>query len=621
MTPSGQPGPAAQPHDPFLAVVEATDDGLMVVDDSGVVRFANPAASERLRRPPDRLVGTPFGLPLVDGEGRAELDVVSPDGLLVLEMHVGPIAWDGGQAQVVTLRDVTDRVLALRRLRQSEERYALSAAAANDGLWEWDAATGRVHASARLLDMLGFPAEERDDEPGWWQERLHREDRPALAHAFAEHQRGALDRVSLEVRLRHRDGSWVWVLLRGLAVRDGDRVVRVAGSVSDITERRQAELALRRLALHDPLTGLANRALVLDHLQTAIEHARRSPAAPYAVVFMDLDQFKLVNDSLGHTAGDTLLVEVAHRLTGCVRTTDTVGRLGGDEFVVLLEAPTDREQALATVRRLREALAAPIRVGTELVYMTASMGVLLSGEAHGDAETVLRHADVAMYEAKLKGRDGYQVFTEHMQEATAQRLSLRTALRQAAATASLDVRYQPVVALDTGRVVGFEALLRWRTDDGVVLDAEEPGWTAGPTRSSWRSSRWRAASGWGSSPRASRAGSSSSACASSAARGGRATTTPRPWTPPSRPGCSTSRRGPRDDGAAVPPPALGHGRHVPLAQRRAAAAGAVRSARTRSLRHRGRRPHRPARPRRGAAHRRHADPGPRGAAAAGTGDR
>jgi diguanylate cyclase (GGDEF)-like protein/PAS domain S-box-containing protein len=457
----------------YLDVVLATADGLLVVDPHGVVLFANPAAERVLRRTHEELERLPFGLPLVGGDQLAELDVVLPGGhLLVLEMHASPIRWQGHDAQVVTLRDVTDRVVAQRRLEASEDRYALSAAAVNDGLWHWERRTGRVHASARLLDMLGLSPQAEDQDPEWWLGRVHLEDVDELRRAVVEHVAGRVPRLVQEVRLLHHDGSWLWTLVRGLLVRDGDRVVRFAGSVTDISVRRSAEEALRRLALHDPLTGLANRALILDHLQGAIDRHERASGPGFAVVFLDLDQFKLVNDSLGHPAGDALLVEVARRLEHCVRATDTVGRLGGDEFVVLLEAPADTPTVLRTVQRIRDTLSLPITVGAETLTTTASMGVLLGDDVAGDPEAALRNADIAMYEAKVHGRDGFQVFTARMHAQSASRLTLRTKLSRAAARGELFARYQPVVDLDDGRVLGFEALLRWRTERGRVLDAE-----------------------------------------------------------------------------------------------------------------------------------------------------
>jgi diguanylate cyclase (GGDEF)-like protein/PAS domain S-box-containing protein len=457
----------------YLDVVLATADGLLVVDPHGVVLFANPAAARVLRRTRAELDRLPFGLPLVDGDRLAELDVVLPGGhLLVLDMHASPIRWEGHEAHVVTLRDVTDRVVAQRRLEASEDRYALSAAAVNDGLWDWERRTGRVHASARLIEMLGLPPQAEDEEPEWWLARVHLDDVDGLRRAAADHEAGHTPRLVQEVRMRHHDGSWLWVLVHGLVVRDGEQVVRFAGSVTDISDRHAAEESLRRLALHDPLTGLANRTLILDHLEGAIKRHERESGPGYAVVFLDLDHFKLVNDSLGHPAGDALLVEVARRLEHCVRATDTVGRLGGDEFVVLLEAPADTPTVLRTVQRIRDALSLPVTVGTETLTTTTSIGVLLGDDVADDPEAALRNADIAMYEAKLHGRDGFQVFTPRMHAQSASRLTLRTALRLAADRGQLFPRYQPVVDLDDGRVIGFEALLRWRTDGGRVIDAE-----------------------------------------------------------------------------------------------------------------------------------------------------
>ena len=453
-------------------MVRVTADGILVVSAAGVVLFANPAAARVLGRTPGQLQHLPFGLPVVGGERVVELDVARPDGqFVVVEMHVAPIEWRGRDAMAVTLRDVTDRAVAHRRLQESEDRYALSAAAVNDGLWDWDVRTGGVHTSARLLEMLGFPSQGRVDAPEWWLSRVHLEDAEGLMRAIGDHEAGRTPRVAHEVRLRCHDGTWLWVLLRGLAVHEDGKIVRFAGSVTDISERKQAEVALRKLALHDPLTGLANRALILDHLQGAIDRQHRVGGDGFAVIFLDLDHFKLINDNLGHATGDALLVEVGRRIGRCVRATDTVGRLGGDEFVVLIEAPADTDTVLGTVRRIRDALSAPVRCADDVVYVSASIGVLLSDDVPADPEAALRNADIAMYEAKTHGRDSYRIFAAAMHEQSAARLRLRTRLQRAVTTGDLFVRYQPVVDLTDGRIEGFEALLRWRVDPAHVLDA------------------------------------------------------------------------------------------------------------------------------------------------------
>jgi len=458
-------------EDPYLRVVEATLDGILVVGAEGRVRYANPAAAVVLGRREDELRRLPIGLPLTGGGGLAQLDVARPDGgNVVLEMHVAPLEWEGEVAHVVTLRDVTARALAERELAASEERFALSARGSNDGLWDWDDESGLVHTSARFQEILDEPPSDLVQPLGALLERVHPDDVDALRAAIARHVSGEPEQLQQELRARRADGSWVWVLAKGMAVHDAGHVRRFAGSLTDITERKAAEEALRRLALHDPLTGLANRALLLDHLRWAIDRFQRV-GTPYAVLFLDLDRFKLVNDSLGHSAGDHLLVEVAGRLQRCVRSVDSVARLGGDEFAVLLDSPEDLDAVLRTAERIQAAVAAPLRLDDEVVYTSVSIGVARSEDGAPDPETALRNADIAMYQAKRSGRSSFRVFEPVMHAQGSARLRLHRDLRDAVRQGRLFPRYMPIVDLREGRVVAFEALLRWQRTPTLVLDA------------------------------------------------------------------------------------------------------------------------------------------------------
>ena len=458
--------------DDFLAIVRATVDGILVVDGSGQIQFANPAAAALLAREQRDLHELPFGMPMTDTGGFAQLDVATPDGSsVVVEMHVAPLRWRGSEARIVTLRDITKRVSTERRLARSEERFALSAKGANDGLWDWDRDRGRVHTSARLQEMLGRPRHQRTVTGEHLLALVHPEDREGLMQAVDRHVVGRTNRFRHEFRLRHQDGSWLWVMARGIAVFERGTVRRFAGSLSDISDRKRTEQELRRLALQDPLTGLANRALLLDHLRMAIERRRRTDA-PFAVLFVDLDRFKLVNDSLGHSIGDAVLVEVGRRLESSVRATDIVARLGGDEFAVLIDEPDALEGVLVTVERLQAAIAVPIPAGGDLVHITASVGVARSEDVPLDPETALRYADIAMYRAKRAGGDAHEVFTETMHAQASSRLRLHNELRLGLARGEIVPYYQPIVALETGRILGFEALARWCRPTGAVLDAE-----------------------------------------------------------------------------------------------------------------------------------------------------
>src|SRR6185295_4989552 len=255
-------------------------------------------------------------------------------------------AAEAGVAECVTDPAALERALryaithqhALARLAESEQRHALAMQGANDGLWDWDVRRDRLYFSPRWKQMLGYSEPELGDARGEWLGRVHPDDRAALTQALEAHLSGASQHFEHEHRIQHRDGSYRWVLARGMAVRDvHGRATRVVGSQTDVTDRKQAEQRLQHDALHDALTGLPNRVLFLDRLDQAIRRAQRAhPTAAAAVLFLDLDRFKLVNDSLGHQVGDQLLIAVARRLESAVRPPDTVARLGGDEFTVLL---------------------------------------------------------------------------------------------------------------------------------------------------------------------------------------------------------------------------------------------------------------------------------------------
>jgi diguanylate cyclase (GGDEF)-like protein/PAS domain S-box-containing protein len=454
----------------FRAAVMATIDGILVVDHEGLVVFANPSAETLLGRPPDKLLERPFGLPLATTGDIAELDLVHRDGApVVIEMHVGHITWAGRDAFVVTLRDVTGRKTVERELRASEERYALAAHGANDGLWDWDLIANRLHTSSRWKEIVGLEPADTGQEPSLWLDRVHPDDLPSLQLDIDKHLRGETGRLAHEHRVRHRDGSYTSVLSRGVAIHLDERPVRFAGSLTDLTVRQE----LRKKALYDSLTKLANRALFLDHLKAALARGERSSGRyGVAVLFLDLDRFKLVNDSLGHSAGDALLIEVARRIEKRLRSSDVAARLGGDEFAVLLETVESFQAALSVTLRIQEEIARPIETDSEQLYSSASVGIAFSDERFEDAEQMLRNADIAMYRAKARGPGNCQIFEPEMQRQALQRLRFHTELRQGVEASEFTLRYQPMIDLANQRIVGFEALLRWQHGARGTLDAE-----------------------------------------------------------------------------------------------------------------------------------------------------
>lgn len=298
---------------------------------------------------------------------------------------------------------------------------------------------------------------------------VHLEDQSAWASCLrrSRHTDGV---IAAAVRLSHVDGSWVDVEVRAADLTSVPEVGRVAVVIRDIRRQRADEDELRRLALQDPLTRLANRALFRDHVERALAHQRRTPVC-HAVLFLDLDRFKTVNDSLGHAAGDELLTIVAERLTSRLRPGDVAARLGGDEFAVLLEN-TSTNDALAVAQRVIDVLTLPFTVQGRDVSLSASVGVAFS-DAVESAEAFLRNADVAMYRAKAAGRGRHEVFRAEMHHDALRRLNLEAGLRRAVDDDQLALHYQPVVGLATGRVAGMEVLVRWRHPHGGLIPPGE----------------------------------------------------------------------------------------------------------------------------------------------------
>ena len=381
-----------------------------------------------------------------------------------------------------SIRYALEQSRTLHALRESEARYALSARGANDGLWVWDLAANDVYYSPRWKEMLGHAEEEIGNAPEEWFSRVHPDDAEILRSAVDLHLRGETPHLESEHRMRCRDGSYRWMLSRGLAVRDARGVAtRIAGSQTDITERKLALERLTHDAFHDALTQLPNRALFMDRLARAIESHRRHPESFFAVLFLDLDRFKVVNDSLGHLLGDELLIGVAERLNNLVRSSDTVARLGGDEFAMLIDGLDHETDAVRAARRIQDELLLPFAVGPHEIFTTVSIGIALSTTGYSDPQDVLRDADIAMYRAKARGKARHEVFDTAMHERTIELLGFETDLRRAIERDELRVHYQPLVEIASNRVVGFEALLRWQRGDtlvpadAIIPTAEETG--------------------------------------------------------------------------------------------------------------------------------------------------
>ncbi len=371
-------------------------------------------------------------------------------------------------------QEITERQRVESALRESEERYALAVRAANDGLWDWNLKKSQIYYSPRWKQMLGYSDEEISDNPNEWFNRVHPDDIAQLRNNISVHIKGLSAHFECEYRIQHSNGTYRWMLSRGMAVIGSDKAaMRLAGSQTDITLRKQAETKLMHDAFHDSLTELPNRALFIDRLKHVIERSKRDNSNIYAVLFLDLDRFKDVNDSLGHLTGDQLLVATAHLLKSILRPMDTVARLGGDEFTILLEDIRDVSDVTRVADRIQKKLMQAALLPNHTIFMSASMGIVLSTTGYDHPEDVLRDADTAMYRAKENGRSRYEIFDSAMRDQIMLRLEIESALRKAIEKEQLDVYFQPVVDVKIGRIVWFEALVRWKHPERGLLAPSE----------------------------------------------------------------------------------------------------------------------------------------------------
>jgi PAS domain S-box-containing protein len=373
-----------------------------------------------------------------------------------------------------------------RRLAERERLFHLITENAADMIAVVDTQGRRLYNSPAYEKVLGYSPEELAATSSI--EQIHPDDRArVLAAARKAHDTGCGDR--LEYRIRHKEGSWRVLESTSNAIPGADGTSEGLVIVNrDITERKHAEALLEHRAFHDGLTNLPNRALFLDRLQRAIGVSQRHSDFKFAVLFIDIDEFKVFNDSLGHAAGDELLIQISRRLTACLRSADTVSRgpnkdpqcpagdntlarPGGDEFAVLAAELRDPSDAIRMSERIQERLSIPLAVNGQEIVITASIGIVFSGSST-DAEDVLRDSEIAMYRAKQTGKARCEVFDSAMQADAVKRLQLETDLRKALERDEFRVYYQPLVSLQHGRIVGFEALTRWQRPQGIVMPAE-----------------------------------------------------------------------------------------------------------------------------------------------------
>jgi PAS domain S-box-containing protein len=375
-----------------------------------------------------------------------------------------------------------------RQLAERDQLFQLISENAADMIALVDGDGRRLYNSPAYLKVLGYSPDDLNATSSI--EQIHPDDRPRVLKA-AEKARLSGQGERMEYRVRHKDGSWRTLESTASPIRNArgrtDKLVIVN---RDITERKRAEEMLAHNAFHDGLTNLPNRALFLDRLQQALTLSKRHSNYKFAVLLIDVDEFKIINDSLGHTVGDELLIQIGQRLKDSVRRADTVSRprtsgapdrlandntlarLGGDEFIVLLDDIRDPIEAVRVAERVQAELATPFIVNQQEIVISASIGIASSTSPHTQAEDLVRDADIAMYRAKRAGRSRCEVSDTAMHANAVKRLQLETDLRKALDHGEFRVYYQPIVSLQTGKIAGFEALTRWQRPEGLLSPIE-----------------------------------------------------------------------------------------------------------------------------------------------------
>ncbi len=444
--------------DGVYRILELTPEEFVPGDVASTQRFFTPQAREMIKPVPPQDSSTNTTT------HDMELEMITGRGRPIWIRFMGTTTWEHGRPQLRTsvLQDITERKRSEAAIRESEGRWKLALESTGDGVWDWYVQTGKEFVSPRLLQMCGYEDGDLKNAAAELDSRTHPDDVEQMQRDRDDHFEGRTPSYQNEHRVCCKDGSWKWVLSRGMVISRDEhgQPLRMIGTFTDVTSRKTAEAMIRHQAFYDALTGLPNRRMLRDRLEQEIRKCRRDNLQ-LALLFIDLDHFKEVNDTLGHDSGDLLLVEAGRRLHACVRQSDTVARMGGDEFTIILAELPNSDHLEGTLQKILQALAEVFQLGSEQVFVSASIGITVYPLDATQIEDLFKHADQALYVAKGSGRNRFSFYTPALQEAAQTRVRLAADLRTALAEQQFRVMYQPIVELATGAIHKAEALIRW----------------------------------------------------------------------------------------------------------------------------------------------------------------
>jgi diguanylate cyclase (GGDEF)-like protein/PAS domain S-box-containing protein len=387
--------------------------------------------------------------------------VLSHSGVLVRDQAGKPLMG------LLTMHDITARA-------DTEKRLQLAVDIAHLGSWEWSVAENIVYFSPQWKKLLGLDDHELPDRVEEWSSRLHPSESEQVLAGIRSYVQNPRESLQLEYRMRHRDGSYRWMITQAIASLDAkNRSSRLIGTMLDVTKQKQVEQRVREAAQHDVLTGLPNRALIFEYAGHLLAAANRKHSRG-ALLFIDLDRFKPVNDLYGHEIGDRLLKEVSRRLTACVRHEDVIGRIGGDEFVIVLPYLSKGYSATTVAEHVLNAMLQPFQIGELDLSIGASIGISLYPQHGNDVDTLLHAADLAMYHVKERGRGAYHVYTPDLISPVDVTSSIEARLKDGLMNSRFNLLYQPVIDVDSGQLIGAEALLRLPAGEDEGIEAISP---------------------------------------------------------------------------------------------------------------------------------------------------